>query len=160
MLSEMHSCALVGVTAFNLLQLLHLLLRVKSIRGWLVLLEFHNFFSKSAPLVLKELARTTLDILAPIRVLYVFGTWDKSLPASKAISEVLVLFDVYRVTEGNAILVVSNRRAVERVPEGLVLDCTSHEAYTQASLLESAIHVCLPDRRWRVHAAIVIAYIT
>ena len=73
-------------------------------------------------------------------MLNVLVAGQHSLLLLHAVGEVLVLLYVDRVAKVNAILCITNGRAVEGVPERLILLSASDQTNAEASPLESTIH--------------------
>lgn len=77
-------------------------------------------------------------------MLHVIGAGYVGQPGGHAVGKVLVFLNIDRVTEGDAILGVSDGRAVVCISEGLILFRTSHKTNTEAGLLERAIELSFP----------------
>ena len=56
--------------------LLQLLFVVILAWRWLLLLKLHDLIGKGRAGAAQELASATTDIVAPVRMLHVFGAWD------------------------------------------------------------------------------------
>ena len=109
------------------MHLLQLLLVVVFAGGWQVLFVLHDLFSESLARITQELAGSSLEGIAPVRVLDVLRPWNEAKPFRLQISKVFELLVIRCISERDSIPEVCLGRLVKVKAKGFCAGGSSHD---------------------------------